>query len=102
MREPAASSETCWRCVGQTIPVVRKWPEDWPVYNPLSGHTHLLDSFAGDMLLAVMERPQSSAHLRERVAALLEMANDDDLAARVDRILEHLDEIGLIEPAQPC
>ena len=50
----------------------------------------------------LLQRPQSDTELRERVAALLEMPSDEALATRVDHILEHLDEIGLIEPADAC
>ena len=90
-----------WRTPAAT-PTIRDWNGDFAVYNPLSGHTHILDLVAGEVLLLLQQRPQSDAELRERVAALLEMPSDEALATRVDRILEHLDEIGLIEPADAC
>lgn len=90
-----------WR-TPTTTPSIRDWNGEFAVYNPLSGHTHILDLVAGEVLLLLLQRPQSDTELRERVAALLEMPSDEALATRVDHILEHLDEIGLIEPADAC
>ncbi len=52
--------------------------------------------------MAVAAQPHSDSALRDRVAALLEMPNEQALATRVDDILDHLDDIGLIEPAPAC
>ena len=90
-----------WRTPA-AAPTIRDWNGEFAVYNPLSGHTHILDLVAGEVLLLLQQRPQSDAELRKRVAALLEMPSDEALATRVDHILEHLDEIGLIEPADAC
>lgn len=90
-----------WR-IPAASPSIRDWNGEFAVYNPLSGHTHILDLVAGEVLLLLQQRPQSDAELRERVAALLEMPSDQALATRVDHILEHLDDIGLIEPADAC
>ena len=90
-----------WRTPAEA-PTIRDWNGDFAVYNPLSGHTHILDLVAGEVLLLLQQRPQSDDDLRERVATLLEMPSDEALATRVDHILEHLDEIGLIEPADAC
>ena len=97
----AGRSLGSWRTPTAT-PTIRDWNGDFAVYNPLSGHTHILDLVAGEVLLLLQQRPQSDAELRKRVAALLEMPSDEALATRVDHILEHLDEIGLIEPADAC
>jgi len=90
-----------WRTPA-AAPTIRDWNGDFAVYNPMSGHTHILDLVAGEVLMAVVAQPQSDALLRDRVATLLQMANDETLAARVDQVLDHLDDIGLIEPAPAC
>ena len=98
---PAGLPGRSWRIPAANASI-RDWNGEYAVYNPLSGHTHILDLVAGEVLLLLQQRPQSDDELRERVAALLEMPSDEALATRVDHILEHLDEIGLIEPADAC
>ena len=92
----------CWQTCLLAKPVIHRWPDQYAVYNPLSGHTHLLDLVAGELLVAIDQQPQSTQSLSERVAATLDMPMDDTVRSQVDRMLEHLDDIGLIEPATRC
>lgn len=80
------------------VTAVLDWNGDFVVYNPLSGHTHILDLVAAEVLTAITQQPQSDAMLRECIAALLDVPNDAALATRIDEILDHLDDIGLAEP----
>lgn len=91
-----------WQTLPKLKPVIHRWPEHCLVYNPLSGHTHLLEPVAGDMLAAIDQAPQSMRALCEGVAASLEMPIEDALVEQVARVLDHLDELGLIEPSLLC
>ncbi len=91
--------ERNWRVAYATIPVIRDWNGDFLAYNPLSGHSHILDWLAGTVLTAVSRQPRSEPWLRVHMATLLEVSNDAPLQTRVKEILDHLDDSGLIEPS---
>ena len=82
--------------------MLHRWPEHYAVYNPLSGHTHLLDLVAGEMLVAIIQQPQTTTELYAGVASGLETPLDDKLKTHITKVLAQLDEIGLIEPSTPC
>jgi PqqD family protein of HPr-rel-A system len=81
-----------WRC----------WDGEYVVFNPASGHTHILDIASGEVLLGLMERPTNREDLCARLCAFLEVNNDADLEAAVSQILDSLEDLGLIEPAREC
>lgn len=88
---------SAWRVAPQFPPVVCHWDGDYLVYNPLSGHTHILDIESGEVLDAVMAGALDEAGICRRLGALLEVPEDDVLAVHVAEILAHLDQLGLIE-----
>ena len=77
----------------------RDWGDCVAVYNPVSGDTHLLDPVSGELLGAMAEKPQSTLALCGHVARYLDIPNDASVATSVAQLLQHLDELGLIEPA---
>ena len=79
-----------WRC----------WDGDYVVFNPLSGQTHLLDIFAGQMLRLITSGTPNIGELRSEAASFLEVEQDDRLARTVDELLRRLEAVGLIEPAR--
>jgi PqqD family protein of HPr-rel-A system len=96
------ASDAHWRTSQTFPPVSRPWADDWVVFNPLSGHTHLLDLVSAELIRALIEAPRSQASLCAQVARLLDLDNDGPLAATVESLLRRLDEEGLIEPVDPC
>ena len=80
------------------VSAVRAWSGDFVVYNPLSGHTHILDLVAGAVLTELAHQARSADYLCKHLGVLLDVSNDAALATRVDQILDHLDDIGLAEP----
>lgn len=91
-----------WRAVAGGALPFRNWDGDFVVYNPLSGNTHILDLVSGETLTFLFEQARAAADVHQHVASFLEVPNDATLAASVDRVLEVLDELGLIEPEVHC
>lgn len=91
-----------WQTASGSKLSFHRWPEQYAVYNPLSGHTHLLELVAGEMLVAIDQKPQTTEELCAGVAAGLETPLDHTVKTQVARVLAQLDEIGLIEPSTPC
>lgn len=87
-----------WRVPPGPVPIVRRWPEEFAVFNPLSGHTHFLDPVAGGLVELLCRSEQPTEVLRARVAEWLELDDDAALAANVDAILARLADEGLVEP----
>jgi PqqD family protein of HPr-rel-A system len=99
---PPGCSEHCsrWRlCAALSI---RDWDGDYVVFNPLSGHTHVLDIVAAEALQLLGVAPANEDDIRHRLAAFLEVPNDREFALHVRTIVAHLDELGLIERTGAC
>jgi len=88
--------ENVWQTDPAWRPVIHAWAERFAVYNPLSGHTHLLDPVAGDLLVAIDHQPYSSEALSRMVAASLDLPMDQTVRTQVEQMLAQLDELGLI------
>ena len=93
MREPEA-----WR-VNPDLPLSwRQWQDEYVVFNPLTGNTHVLDAIAGEILLMVERGPIPWRELRRHMAEFLEAPDDQRLAEAVLQAIGRLDELVLIEP----
>ena len=68
------------------------------VFNPLSGHTHLLDIVTGRILKGIMSGSANLGDLCLEISTFLEVDNDDHLAKTICNILNRLEEAGLIKP----
>lgn len=76
---------------------VRHWDDDYLVYHPGSGDTHLLDA-GRYLLLAQLDRePASAAEIAGRLAAQLELPDDSDFTEQVETLLSDLYGLGLVE-----
>ena len=91
-----------WCGAGDVPPTIRDWGDDCAVFNPLSGDTHVLDLVAGEVLNEIIAGCTEETEIRAHVAKFLDVPNDERVAGNVGAILAHLDELGLIAPADPC
>ena len=69
------------------------------VFSPFSGQTHYLDIVTGRVLHRLMSGSSSQGQLRQEIATFLEVENDDKVAEMATKILDDLEEAGLVEPA---
>lgn len=88
-----------WRSTGVGSLEFRRWPEQWLVFNPLSGATHLLSAFAGLVLETLDEQQQ----LLSREALIEQLAGGESLsdeeAQALDAALDSFRVLGLAEEA---
>ena len=91
-----------WRLTAAGPLPLRDWDGDVVVYNRLSGDTHIVDIVTGEVLRGIEAGASHDSALARRVAAFLDVPDDDDLRMRVRRILLALDDLGLIERAGGC
>lgn len=93
MREPEA-----WRVNPDLALSWRRWREEYVVFNPATGNTHVLDAIAGEILLLVERGPVAWQELRRHMAEFLGAPDDQRLAQTVRQAIGRLDELVLIEP----
>jgi PqqD family protein of HPr-rel-A system len=74
------------------------WDNEFVVYNPLSGDTHLLDRFSGEILKSLETKPASQLDLASRLNQESGMDLDEDLVKRIGELLLKFSELNLIEP----
>jgi PqqD family protein of HPr-rel-A system len=76
---------------------VRHWDDDYVVYHPGSGDTHLLDASRYLLLTQLGREPAPVTVIAKRLAARLELPDDVDFTERVETLLSDLYGLGLIE-----
>jgi len=84
-----------------TLPL-RYWDGDVVVYNRLSGDTHILDIVTGEVLRRIAAGEGRGDELRRHIARFLDIPDEEAVGEQVCRILESLDDLGLIEPVHGC
>lgn len=65
------------------------------VFNPVSWETHLLNAAAGEVLLALADRPQTVAEIGALLADLLAPEERSSAAAHAEATLQQLQALGL-------
>jgi PqqD family protein of HPr-rel-A system len=78
--------------------VSRSWDDECVVFDSRSGDMHLLDAVGRAALRTLGEGPVTRGELADRVARALGLAVDAEWTRHVERLLDELDELGLIEP----
>ena len=87
-----------WRVPDRFILLWKCWGDESIVFNPSSGHTHLLNSLAAEALRALQNEPADALELMERICAGQPDTTFRDLSARLDKLFREFDEVGLVEP----
>jgi len=93
----AAPGQTTWKVIDACEFRWRIWDNQFVVYNPASGDTHLLNQVAGEALRCLQEAPADAAELTRRVAVRTDIQVDAQLLAKINDFLDELAELGLIE-----
>lgn len=77
----------------------REWDGDCIVFNPVTGHTHLLDALAARILRHVCAGAPTAGAIVERLGREIELNLDSTAVASIDQALDRLARLGLVEPA---
>ena len=76
----------------------RRWDDDWIVYHPWTGDTHVLTLAAGEALRRLQVGPTDAATLATHVAEALRIDADAQLERHLVDLLVDLHRRSLIEP----
>jgi len=76
------------------------WDNEFIVFNPFSGDTHLFDYFSGEVLKALEDSPSTCSGLVSLISNRFGIDANDELAGRIQELLSRLSDLNLIEPAQ--
>lgn len=88
-----------WRATSPTDLRWAAWDEDFVVYHAAAGRTHLLNAASELLITRVLDEPQTARQATERFARMQGIVASDEVCAKIAALLEHLDELGLIEAA---
>ncbi len=78
--------------------LTKSWQDGVAVYNIDSGSTHLLSPAAGEILDYLLQSPTSASDLANRLASENNVEADSEVHYNIDRLLQHLNSLNLIEP----
>lgn len=97
MTQPAASagSESVWRALNFEQLLHEAWDGEHLLFNPASGHTHVLNDLAYGLLSELHAAPADTATLAQR-----HLENPSDLAP-LSLHLQQLEMIGLVCRERP-
>lgn len=73
----------------------RRWDDEFVVYNPASGESHLLDFVSAHGLKQLEKRVASPEQLVHDLSLVLDIPADDELGGYVQQMLTELSELGL-------
>ena len=73
------------------------WGDDYVVYHPGSGDTHLLDASRYLLLTQLGREPAPVTVIAKRLAARLELPDDAEFTEKIETLLSDLYGLGLIE-----
>jgi PqqD family protein of HPr-rel-A system len=93
----SATEPIAWKLVEPSELHWRHWDDQFVVYNAASGDTHVLQQPAGEILRLIERSPAESSRLTAELASLLDLPADEDLSLQVERLLQELSELNLIE-----
>jgi len=90
-----------WRLEGRAQLHWRSLDDEWVVFDACSGDTHRLDTLSAAALTCLEAGPHDLEHLTAVLASELDLPDREGLASRLERLLEQLRNLGLVEPAIP-
>jgi PqqD family protein of HPr-rel-A system len=77
----------------------KRWGDEFIVFNPTSGQTHLLNLVAGKALKLLEESPASPSEIIDRLCETTGIESSTEFAEHIRRLFSEFDELGLVELA---
>lgn len=88
-----------WRLRNEAALHWHTWDdEEFLVYDETTGDTHLVNRITREALRLLALAPQNAADLSRGVADALQFAPGIEFQPNIERLLVHLDRLGLVEP----
>ena len=79
---------------------LKDWEESVLIYNHRSGSTHLLNPSAALTLELISKNSSTISEICQQWEAMLDVKAGTEITSQIQTIVESLDELGLIEPAE--
>ena len=101
MPEPRSLNTVRWQTLNYADLLREEWEDEWFLFHPASGNTHVLNRLAIDILDRINMK---SATLAELEQALIDHYGQNDSAGFRASLVQHLrdlDDLGLITPVHP-
>jgi PqqD family protein of HPr-rel-A system len=73
----------------------RRWDDEYVVYNPASGESHLLDFVSAQGLMQLEKCVVSTEQLVRDLSLVLDIPGDEELSRYVQQMITELSELGL-------
>jgi len=88
-----------WRPVAPHALAWRQWNDDVVLYNDATGSTHQLGPLGGEVMLCLLRHPAGLdvAALARDMSAIIELPDELQLAAEIQRALDDLVELQLVQ-----
>jgi len=86
-----------WRAVASSSDCVRLWGDEYVVYNPQSGNTHLLGLAAGQILQRLQDAPLELRDLVSLLESDWRQVGGPELMQEVASLLEDMHALALVE-----
>jgi PqqD family protein of HPr-rel-A system len=87
-----------WQTINCSILKAHCWNDEYVVYNPLSGDTHILDKHAADMLSALQSSSSDVLSLAHRLSGKWCCDIDAVLLEEIEAALFDMHALSLVEP----
>jgi len=92
--------ELQWTCSVFRDILYRCWEDEYFLFNPNTGHTHVLNHFSWDILSKCAEQPCSESALLDLVSAGNSTEDLESLVESLDIHLDHLAQLGFLETVE--
>ncbi|PIV91075.1 MAG: hypothetical protein COZ77_05645 [Gallionellales bacterium CG_4_8_14_3_um_filter_54_18] len=92
---PLLDANSMWRIADSLH--LRSWGDEYVVYHPLSGDTHLLGKAAAHLLLALQQATTDTLSLSKSLASMLAVRTSSEFMLEMNKILADLNKLALIE-----
>lgn len=92
-----ANVEICWTTVADDVLYWESWGDQHALFDTRSGETHLLPDMTASLLRQLAVRPYNARILAETLCARTGETLDEQFLGHIMRLLEQLQEMGLIE-----
>ncbi len=92
---PLLDANSIWRIADSLH--WHSWGDEYIVYHPLSGDTHLLGKAAVHLLLALQQTTTDTLSLSKSLASMMGVRTSSEFMLEMNKILADLNKLALIE-----
>lgn len=90
-------SSQLWQILPKTKLLLKVWGDEHIVYNPSSGHTHLLNLEAANLLKSLTDKPKTAFEMA-RSFSIATGLTEEVKESEIEAIILQLQKSSLIEP----